>query len=174
MTGSQEGRFADVDFAVTDHLQTLETWAVLARQSHTQVRDVIATAQLFSSAVLVPVCGNAVQKRGTVGVDPDGFMRQKAAFRFEPFEDVRRVTIVGWLPEHHRDPVEITAVCGDRLVASRFKAGAQFTLELDVCLIAYAEQLMAIELSSSFQPSSTTGSTDSRHLGCILLRVIFR
>ena len=175
MTDSKQSALGRVDFAVTDYLQGLETWAVLASRSHSEIRDVMATAELFASAVLVPVCGNAVQKRGSLGFDPDGFMRQKGVFRFEPFADVEGATIVGWLPEQHGSAVAITAACQGHTATGHFEPGSLFTLALDVRLAADKEQLLEIALSSSFQPSTiTAGSTDTRHLGCILLRVLFR
>jgi hypothetical protein len=164
----------EFDFVVTDYIQRLEGWTTVSRVVDANARAAFAMAELYASAVFVPICGQAIQKRGTFGVDPDGFMMQKASFRFEARADVRRATIVGWLPEGHGKDVEVAVSCGDRSACNRFAANSMFVLSLDVEVGAGSEHELLIELSSSFQPSSQPGgSTDYRRLGCILQSIEF-
>jgi hypothetical protein len=160
----------EFDFVITDYVQRLETWATVARRVEGDASAALARAELYAAAVLVPVCGAAIQKRGSIGVDPGGFLMQKASFRFEARADVRRATITGWMPKEHSSAIELIATCEKWKVAQKCSAGAKFVLSLDLDVRAASEHEMRIELSSALDPEV---SGDKRRLGCVLLSVEF-
>jgi hypothetical protein len=163
-----------IDFIVTDYLQRLETFAVAGRVLGADARASLATAELYAAAVLVPVCGEAVQKNGTEGFDPDGFMLQHSQVAFLTLGDVERVTLIGWLPTQHVAPVEVRVGYQDARACSSAAPGNQFMVELAAAIPGGSEGRLSIELSSSFQPSNLPGgSADTRRLGCIMQSIRF-
>lgn len=164
----------EIDFVITDYVQRLELFSAVGRGANADVGAAVRMAERFAAAVLVPVCGKAVQRFGTQGFDPDGFMWQAGTFRFAAHGAIERALVVGWLPEQHGSAVEITASCAGFRASANYAAGTQFSLELPLELADGTEDDFRIELSSSFQPSSLSpNSPDNRHLGCIVQFVQF-
>ena len=150
-------------------------WAAVGRKKGSTSEEIQRTAEQFSAAVLVPVCGDAVQKPGTFGFDPDGFMLQMGTFHFLARKDLDCATVTGWLPEYHGGDVEVTVGCESHSVKQSCPAGKQFSIELALELRKETEHDFRIALSSSYQPSALPGgSADSRNLGCIIHAVDFR
>jgi hypothetical protein len=164
----------DIDFTITDELQRLEMWSVVARRTGIEASAVMQTAQAYAAALLVPVCGNAVQRPGTFGFDTDGAMFQRGAFRFAARTDLEHVIVSGWLPTQHSDEVDVTVTCEDASISERVMPGSQFAIRLPLHVVAGSEHELEIELSASFQPSALPGgSNDTRRLGCIIQAVEF-
>jgi hypothetical protein len=164
----------DVDFVITNYVQRMEVWRTLGASAGHEATASARTAQQYAAAVLVPIYGKAVQRPGTVGFEPDGFMLRAGSFRFFAMDDVASVVINGWLPEQHGRPIEITATCADATVARTFEAGTLFALELRLAIKRGVEERLHIGLGSSFVPAALPGgSTDNRQLGCILVSVQF-
>lgn len=173
-TPSNLSRMDEVDFVVTDYVQAHEMWAVTARRTGVEIDAVIRTANLYSAAILVPVCGKAVQRTGTAGFDPDGFMAKSGSFRIKALEHLERAEVCGWLPEQHGAEVEVIFRSCGASVAGCAQPGEFFLLGLPLDVAAEAEAEVQIELSSSFQPSALPGgSSDTRHLGCLVQFVRF-
>lgn len=165
----------DFDFTIVNHIQRLEMWASLGLVSGQSAEAIKRTAEAYMAAVFVPVCGAAVQQRGTSGFDPDGFMLQTGSFRFAAREDIECIIVSGWLPEHHSAEVEIRLECRGAVQAERFRPGTLFSLSLDVAIRKGEEDSVRIALSSAYQPSSViAGSPDTRNLGCIVQAAEFR
>ena len=160
---------------VTNFLQQVQLWAQVL--SHEQKAPAaLAAAESYARAVLVPVCGKAVQRPGTSGFDPDGFMGQEGTFRVFARDAVSGLVLSGWLPAQHAQPVTIGLTCADSsfLPGMQVQPGAAFRCAFELTLPANAEAECRIRLSSSFQPSSIDpASSDTRHLGCLIDAVEF-
>ncbi len=164
----------DVDFVIEDRLQTLEMWAQAGRAAGLDASQIKRQAELYAAAVLVPVCGHAVQKLGTTGFEPDGFMLQSGAFQFAACKDLTRVAVTAWLPEGHARPVTITLACGEHRLSKTCAGGAMFSIDMPLNIAVDTQHEFRIALSSSYQPASVNGnSQDNRNLGCIIQSVEF-
>lgn len=162
------------DLVVTDVLQRLQAWSDVAGLAGIEQQAVFEMARLYSEAVCVPVCGAAVQRQGSDGFDPDGFMLQRGTFKFQARSDLRAARLEFWLPAGHQDDVEVTAECGDCLIRARGVPGTLLTIELALEVKANEEHTFAISCSRPFQPSAAgTGSRDNRRLGGVVVAVEF-
>lgn len=174
MTPSHESEPAAPDFFVVDFLQRVEAFRHVAQSAGADVRAAVRAAELYGAAVLVPVCGSAVQLHGTIGFDPDGFMLRRGSFRFRTIVAVESMTLQAWIPQQHGGEVEIRMRCGQHEAKTVALPGTMASLLLPVTLAQAAEGDVLIELSASFQPSQLEpGNPDTRHLGCIVQSVSF-
>ena len=164
----------DVDFVIENRLQTLEMWAQTGRAAGLGASQIRRQADLYAAAVLVPICGLAVQRLGTTGFEPDGFMLQSGAFQFAARKDLKLVAVTGWLPEGHARPVTITLACGEHRVSKQCDAGAMFSIDMSLTIAADTQHEFRIALSSAYQPAAVNGkSQDKRNLGCTIQAVEF-
>lgn len=164
----------DVDFVIENRLQTLEMWAQTGRAAGLDASQISRQAALYAAAVLVPVCGHAVQKLGTTGFEPDGFMLQSGAFQFAARRNLKQVTVTGWLPEGHAQPVTVTLACGEHRLSKSCATGAMFSIDMPLSIAADTQHEFRIALSSSYQPAAVSSeSQDNRNLGCIIQSVEF-
>jgi hypothetical protein len=164
----------DVEFIIENRLQALEMWGQIGRKAGLMAPEIKRQADLYAAAVLVPVCGNAVQKLGTAGFEPDGFMLQSGMFQFAARQDLKRVAVTGWLPEGHEGPVTITITCGERRQSQLCPAGTIFSIEMPLAIVRETQHECRIALSSSYQPAAVNrDSQDNRHLGCLIHAVEF-
>lgn len=164
-----------IDFVVTDYIQRRYVWAAIGTRRGATIEAIERMERVYTAAIMVPVCGKAIQKLGTVGFEPDGFMTQKGSFRFQAVAPLDHVVVSGWLPPQHPGEVTVTIACRDIVVSAPQAPGGMFVLDLPLDVAAGAEDEMRIELSSSFQPSALPGgSKDTRSLGCIFLSIDFR
>jgi hypothetical protein len=164
----------DQDFVIENRLQALEMWAQTGRAAGLDSAQIHRQAELYAAAVLVPVCGQAVQKLGTTGFEPDGFMLQSGAFQFAARKDLTQVTVTGWLPEGHGRAVTITLACAEHRVFKPCAAGAMFSIDMPLTIAGDTQHEFRIALSSSYQPAAVdSDSQDNRNLGCIIQSVEF-
>lgn len=164
----------DVEFVIENRLQALEMWGQIGRKAGLTAAEITRQADLYAAAVLVPVCGNAVQKLGTSGFEPDGFMLQRGTFQFAARQDLKRVAVIGWLPEGHEGAVTITVTCGERRQSQTCAAGTMFFVEMPLEISRDTQHECRIALSSSYQPAAVNSdSQDNRHLGCLIHAVEF-
>lgn len=164
----------DVDFVIENRLQTLEMWAQTGRAGGLDAPEIKRQAELYAAAVLVPVCGHAVQKLGTTGFEPDGFMLQSGAFQFAARKDLQWVAVSGWLPEGHARPVTITLACDEHRRSQPCAAGTMFSIDMPLNIAVDTQHEFRIALSSSYQPAAVNSdSQDNRHLGCLIHAVEF-
>jgi hypothetical protein len=162
------------DLVVTDALQRLQAWSDVASLAGIAQHAVFDMARTFSAAVSVPVCGSAVQRLGSDGFEPDGFMLQRGAFRFATRAAVTNARIEFWLPAGHRDDVRITVACGDAERTEPATPNALFVVDLPLALDPNTEHTLVIRCSHPFQPAAAgTGSPDDRRLGGIVNAVEF-
>jgi hypothetical protein len=162
------------DLVVTDALQRLQAWSDVASLADIPQRAVFAMARSFSAAVCVPVCGAAVQRLGSDGFEPDGFMLQRGSFRFATRAAVARARIELWLPAGHRDDVRVTVACGSAECTVAGIPNALLVLELSLALAEQSEHTMTIACSHALQPAAVfPGSPDDRRLGGIVNAVEF-
>lgn len=164
-----------LDFTITDYVQRLSAWATIGARTGASNKAIAEMADAYRSAVLVPVCGKAVQKLGTTGFEPDGWMTQRGAFRFQARAALERAVISGWLPPHHSADVTIAVSYEGAAVEQAFVPGTLFRIDVPVIVSAETEGTVRIDLSSAFQPSASTGgSGDTRRLGCIVQSIEFQ
>lgn len=158
---------------VTNFLQRAELWAAVLSHAE-KTPAALAAAESYARAVLVPVCGKAVQRPGTVGFDPDGFMGQEGTFCVFTRDAVRAVVVSGWLPSQHAETVTMHLSCAGTTSAVDVHPGAAFRCTVAITLPPQSEAECHIRLSASFQPSSIdAASKDTRHLGCLIDAVEF-
>lgn len=162
------------DLTVTDYLQRLQAWSEIASAAGIAPAAVVEMAQSFAAAVTVPVCGKAVQRIGSDGFEPDGFMLRRGRFRFAARASLKAARVELWLPMHHAGSVDVTVACGDATITEAGMPGTLCIIELTLAMPEGAQSTFTIELSASFQPSSlSTDSPDYRRLGCIVNAVEF-
>jgi hypothetical protein len=164
----------DLKFVITDYIQNRAMWNAMAKRVGLGNEGLDQTIELYTAAIMVPITGKALQKLGTHGFEPDGFMQQRGSFRFETRADIRQIDVIGWLPEQHPGEVEIGVTCFEYELSQRCRPGASFRIGLPVEIAPMTEGAVCIELSTAFQPSvCSSESSDSRILGCILIAVEF-
>jgi hypothetical protein len=163
----------DIDFIITNDLQFLEMWYLANQPVNAGSAVLSEAATRYRRAVLVPICGNAVQRHGTIGVEPDGFTFRICSVRFAARARLTKVTVTGWLPELHGGVVDITVAVASSQRTQPCQSGRLFTIEVPVDVPNESEGTLAITLSSSFRPCDVSESTDDRNLGCLIQAIEF-
>ncbi len=163
------------DFIVTQDVQQLAAATAGAASQGLSRTDARTNAEEYERAVLVPMSGEAFQKFGSRGLEPDGFTRQRAAFRFGARQDLRVATMVGFIPEGFGGAVDVRVACNASSISTTCEAGAIFTCALPVAIERGSEHDFEIELSRTYRPSAVIeGNRDGRDLGCVIVSVDFR
>lgn len=165
----------DFDFVVTQDVQRIAAETVDGASQGRLRTDLRIRSEEYASAVLVPISGEALQKRGSRGLEPDGFTLQRAAFRFEARQDLRLATLEGYIPGGFGREVDVRIACNGSSILTTCAPDALFTCALPIQVAGGSEHDFEIELSRAYRPSEVVeGSLDGRDLGCVIVSVDFR